>query len=92
MLLSLLTLTLLYTQAYASVHTRSSSLDSAPIIDLGYAIYEGTFNQTSNATGFLGIRFAAPPVGLLRITHIIYSHVLILSMQASFASRHPLSP
>ncbi|KAI0782410.1 cephalosporin esterase [Irpex lacteus] len=39
---------------------------SSPVIDLGYSIYQGTFNATSNITRFLGIRYAAPPVGKLR--------------------------
>ncbi|KAI0085286.1 Alpha/Beta hydrolase protein [Irpex rosettiformis] len=39
---------------------------ASPVVDLGYAIYEGTFNQTTNVTSFLGIRFAAPPVRKLR--------------------------
>ena len=44
----------------------SSSLAEAvspPIVDLGYATYQGVFNSTSNTTNFLGIRYAAPPVG-----------------------------
>lgn len=36
---------------------------SSPVVDLGYSIYQGTFNATSNITRFLGIRYAAPPVG-----------------------------
>lgn len=40
------------------------SAPTAPIVDLGYAIYEGTFNQTTNTTNFLGVRYAAPPVGM----------------------------
>ena len=37
--------------------------DPPTIVDLGYAQYQGTFNATQNATTFLGIRYAAPPVG-----------------------------
>ena len=37
-----------------------------PTIDLGYAIYQGAFNATSNITRFLGIRYAAPPIGAYR--------------------------
>ena len=37
--------------------------DSPQIVDLGYAIYQGTFNSTSNITDFFSIRYAAPPVG-----------------------------
>ena len=34
-----------------------------PVIDLGYAKIQGTFNASDNVSAFLGIRFAAPPVG-----------------------------
>ncbi|KAG7095881.1 hypothetical protein E1B28_006570 [Marasmius oreades] len=39
---------------------------AAPVIDLGYAKYQGIFNETTNVTSFLGMRYAAPPVGELR--------------------------
>ncbi|KAH7920758.1 alpha/beta-hydrolase [Leucogyrophana mollusca] len=39
---------------------------SAPTVDLGYASYQGSVDPTSNITSFLGIRYAAPPVGDLR--------------------------
>lgn len=48
-----------------------------PIVDLGYAIYQGSFNQTSNTTDFLGVRFAAPPVGTSywgTLTHLKQSY------------------
>ncbi|KAL1725215.1 Alpha/Beta hydrolase protein [Schizophyllum commune] len=34
-----------------------------PIVDLGYAAYEGAFDPVSNVTQFLGMRYAAPPTG-----------------------------
>ena len=34
-----------------------------PIVDLGYAAYEGSFDPVSNVTQFLGVRYAAPPTG-----------------------------
>ena len=40
-----------------------SEAGSAPIVDLGYALYEGTFNSTLNRTDFLALRYAAPPTG-----------------------------
>ncbi|KAK0496860.1 Alpha/Beta hydrolase protein [Armillaria luteobubalina] len=40
---------------------------TTPVIDLGYAKYQGTFDPAgSNNTQFLGIRYAAPPTGSLR--------------------------
>ncbi|KAF7375434.1 COesterase domain-containing protein [Mycena sanguinolenta] len=37
-----------------------------PIIDLGYAQYQGAVNPANNITHFLGIRYAAAPLGDLR--------------------------
>lgn len=37
--------------------------DSPQVVHLGYATYEGTLNSTANISNFLGIRYAAPPVG-----------------------------
>ncbi|KAJ6498372.1 alpha/beta-hydrolase [Mycena vitilis] len=38
----------------------------SPIIDLGYAQYQGFVDTKANITQFLGIRYAAPPIGDLR--------------------------
>ena len=38
-----------------------------PLVDLGYAKYQGVFNTSANATFFLGIRYAAPPLGKLNV-------------------------
>ncbi|KAG0698021.1 Alpha/Beta hydrolase protein [Suillus ampliporus] len=38
----------------------------APIVDLGYAQYQGSVDTVTNITSFLGIRYAAPPLGDLR--------------------------
>ncbi|KAJ7645150.1 Alpha/Beta hydrolase protein [Mycena polygramma] len=38
----------------------------APIVDLGYSQYQGSVDTSSNITSFLGIRYAAAPVGDLR--------------------------
>ncbi|KAJ7800925.1 Alpha/Beta hydrolase protein, partial [Mycena olivaceomarginata] len=37
-----------------------------PIVDLGYAQYQGAANTDNNIAHFFGIRFAAPPIGDLR--------------------------
>ncbi|KAG1811208.1 Alpha/Beta hydrolase protein [Suillus subaureus] len=39
---------------------------SAPIVNLGYVQYQGSVDTATNITSFLGIRYAAPPVGDLR--------------------------
>lgn len=41
----------------------SSSPCSPLIVDLGYAQYQGTVDSANNQTQFLGIRYAAPPLG-----------------------------
>ena len=52
-----------------SVHGQSADLGVdvsdplAPVVNLGYAQYQGTFNTSANSTFFIGIRYAAPPTG-----------------------------
>ncbi|TRM69635.1 Alpha/Beta hydrolase protein [Schizophyllum amplum] len=42
------------------------SATARPSVTLGYATYEGTFDDASNITQFLGVRYAAPPTNDLR--------------------------
>ncbi|KAJ7275805.1 alpha beta-hydrolase [Mycena rebaudengoi] len=44
----------------------AANLISSPVIDLGYARYQGAVDTSTNITSFLGIRYAAPPTGDLR--------------------------
>ncbi|KAF9018595.1 alpha/beta-hydrolase [Hymenopellis radicata] len=37
--------------------------DASPIVDLGYAKYQGVFSSSTNITRFRGIRYASPPIG-----------------------------
>ncbi|KAL5121492.1 hypothetical protein ACEQ8H_000564 [Pleosporales sp. CAS-2024a] len=37
-----------------------------PTVDVGYAVYRGSYDATSNINAFKGIRYAAPPLGTLR--------------------------
>ncbi|KAG1750596.1 Alpha/Beta hydrolase protein [Suillus paluster] len=55
-------------QALLALEALSSpaTTESAPIIDLGYARYQGSVDTATNITSFLGIRYAAPPVGDFR--------------------------
>ncbi|CAI7576939.1 unnamed protein product [Penicillium glandicola] len=39
---------------------------SSPVVDLGYATYQGYYNDSYDLNIFKGIRYAAPPVGKLR--------------------------
>ncbi|EHK47289.1 uncharacterized protein TrAtP1_010045 [Trichoderma atroviride] len=41
-------------------------LESAPTVDLGYAVYEGVYNDTYDLNTWKSIRYAAPPTGNLR--------------------------
>ncbi|KAE9408457.1 alpha/beta-hydrolase [Gymnopus androsaceus JB14] len=59
------------TLSSATIHlshrsTNTSNTASAPIIDLGYAQYQGVYDSVNNVTNYLGVRYAAPPVGDLR--------------------------
>ncbi|KAJ7627828.1 Alpha/Beta hydrolase protein [Mycena polygramma] len=44
----------------------ASSTIATPIVDVGYAQYQGHVDTTTNVTTFLGIRYAAPPLDELR--------------------------
>ncbi|KAJ3874377.1 Alpha/Beta hydrolase protein [Lentinula edodes] len=57
-------LLLSFTVTFARVHPRASN--GVPVIDLGYAKYQGVFDSANNVTNYLGIRYAAPPTGDLR--------------------------
>ncbi|KAJ7470971.1 Alpha/Beta hydrolase protein [Mycena latifolia] len=41
-------------------------VEATPIVDLGYAQYQGAVNMSTNVTTFLGMRYAAAPIGELR--------------------------
>jgi hypothetical protein len=41
-----------------------SVVAQAPVIDLGYAQYQGAYDPTTNVTGYKGIRYAAAPSGM----------------------------
>jgi hypothetical protein len=50
----------------ALASTSSAGLTSRadpPVIDLGYVQLQGATNTSTNVTSWLGIRYAAPPVG-----------------------------
>ena len=47
-----------------------------PIVDLGYAKYQGTFNSTSGVSTFLGIRYASAPTGNWRPLYTTYESLI----------------
>lgn len=49
--------------------------DASPILDLGYTQYKGSVDTSTNTTSFLGIRYAAAPIGMTCFTcYISVSH------------------
>ncbi|TVY16210.1 Lipase 1 [Lachnellula arida] len=46
----------------------SDTVEASPsaVVDLGYGVYGGYFNQTAELDIYKGIRYAAPPIGELR--------------------------
>ncbi|KIJ51869.1 hypothetical protein M422DRAFT_776444 [Sphaerobolus stellatus SS14] len=51
--------------SWLSVVSAAATASKAPIVDLGYSIYQG--NDLGNGQNeFIGVRFAAPPLGNLR--------------------------
>lgn len=61
-LLSLATLSVLA----ASVTAFPAKRWDRPVVDLGYATYQGVYNETTNIQYFKGMRYAAPPTDDLR--------------------------
>lgn len=39
---------------------------SGPQVDLGYDVYEGVYNSSTDLNSWIGIRYASPPIGALR--------------------------
>ena len=53
-------------KAFGASSVISTALSTPnPVVDLGYSVYEG-LAQSNGLNQFLGIRFAAPPLGNLR--------------------------
>lgn len=55
--------------AAATVLLTAPVAQSFPIVDLGYAQYQGSVNTANNITHFWGIRYAAPPLGKRPLIH-----------------------
>ncbi|KAE9408462.1 alpha/beta-hydrolase [Gymnopus androsaceus JB14] len=64
--LSLLVVFLASATTSLSSQMLSRASNDVPIIDLGYAQYQGVFDSVNNVTNYLGVRYAAPPTGDLR--------------------------
>ncbi|KAF7365126.1 Carboxylic ester hydrolase [Mycena venus] len=48
------------------IGVRAANPPTAPVVDLGYAQYQGVVDTKLNIAAFRGIRYAAPPTGSLR--------------------------
>ena len=59
-------LTLLLTATASTALPQPSKRWERPVVDLGYASYQGIYNETTGIQTFKGMRYAAPPVGDLR--------------------------
>lgn len=61
---------------------------TAPVVDLGYAQYQGYFDSQTNITSFLSIRYAAPPLGEYRLgSHLIVLPTVALVLITSIPTR-----
>ncbi|KAJ3568624.1 hypothetical protein NP233_g5591 [Leucocoprinus birnbaumii] len=49
-----------------AVVTAAIAAPKAPVVDLGYAKYQGTVNPDTGIIDYLGVRYAAAPTGALR--------------------------
>lgn len=67
MLLSFASLVLAFVHAQVAFGATALGNSTNPIIDLGYAKYQGFVDSTSGNIQFLGIRYAAAPVGKLSL-------------------------
>lgn len=54
---------LAFSTSLVSAATAAAINVTAPIVDLGYAQYQGYFDAQTNITSFLSVRYAAPPIG-----------------------------
>ncbi|KAF8124709.1 Alpha/Beta hydrolase protein [Boletus edulis] len=64
--LSLTALWLISSISLVNTATITITNVTTPIVDLGYAKYQGYFDTQTNITSFLSVRYAAPPLGNLR--------------------------
>ncbi|KAF8442075.1 Alpha/Beta hydrolase protein [Boletus edulis BED1] len=64
--LSLTVLLLISSALLVNTATATNANVATPIVDLGYARYQGQFDAQTNITSFLSIRYAAPPLDNLR--------------------------
>jgi acetylcholinesterase len=78
-------------QALLALGPSSFPLTSAPIVDLGYARYRGSVDTATNTTSFLGIRYAAPPVGGFTsfVAHSLSSRFKNIGKLRWAAPQHP---
>ncbi|KAH7905384.1 hypothetical protein BJ138DRAFT_1106030 [Hygrophoropsis aurantiaca] len=62
---------------------------SAPIVDLGYAQYQGSVDINTNVTSVLSIRYAAPPIGPTKSPNILDATTAIWWWPPQFEGKGP---
>lgn len=59
------------TSVYVLLASAIVGMCAAPVVNLGYAQYQGVLDSTSGNTHFLGMRYAAPPTGMCHVSFAI---------------------
>lgn len=66
--------------------------NSTPIVDLGYAQYQGSYSSTTNVSYFLGVRYAQPPTGLCEIPKAPHLTFIVYNLTGNLRWREPQTP
>jgi hypothetical protein len=64
---------------------------AGPVVDLGYAQYQGSTNISTNITSFFGVRYAAPPTGK-PILHLPLWQFSLFNIEGSLRFQAPQAP
>ena len=64
-----------------------------PVVDLGYAKYQGSIDLSTNISSFLSIRYAAPPIGEpIMLLSLILQQPHTCNVQGSLRFQAPQAP
>lgn len=73
----------------AQVVLKSCNPPNAPdVVDLGYAQYQGSLDTNLNIASYLGIRYAAAPIGE-HLPGVKYKHTIDFLFQVTFGFENP---
>ena len=78
--LAWIALWLIPSTSHMTTATATNTNVTAPIVDLGYAQYQGYFDAQTNITSFLSVRYATPPIGefTTELSSIVTATVVML--------------